>query len=104
RLLAYVYVEDEHGEWVMDGSVGVTGRAPTAAFRARQVNLLIIEAGLASTLTVPPNTAYAQTYLRAEDRARRDGLGMWGSQTAVGLADARGAPVTIKCALYNPDT
>ena len=104
RLLAYVYVEDELGEWLIKGSLAATADAPSADVRVRQVNLLIVDAGLATVLTVPPNTAYEGLYLRAEDRARRAGLGVWGSRVAVGLADTRSVPVTISCTLYNPDT
>ena len=92
RLLAYLYVEDEHGEWV------VAGR------RMRQVNLALAEAGLASVMTVPPNSAYEHLYEDAVDRARRDGVGMWGAQAEPRSLTAAPIPITIHCALYNPDT
>ena len=92
RLLAYLYVEDEHGEWVV------------AERRMRQVNLALATAGLASVMTVPPNTAYEHLYQDAVNRARRDGVGMWGSQAEPRSLIAAPIPVTILCALYNPDT
>lgn len=92
RLLAYLYVEDEHGEWVV------------AERRMRQVNLALAEAGLASVMTVPPNTAYEHLYVGAVDRARRDGVGMWGAPAGQRPITTTSVPVTIHCALYNPDT
>src|SRR5690606_33312320 len=97
RLLAYVYVEEPMGAW----SIG--------ELRVRQANLAIVEAGLATPLTVPPNMAYERRYQQAAERARREALGIWSRQSergpteVVGLAAAR-LPLRIGCALYNPDT
>ncbi|HET8986250.1 MAG TPA: thermonuclease family protein [Trueperaceae bacterium] len=99
RLLAYVYVGAESGEWVI-GDV-----------RVRQVNLALAEAGLASVLTVPPNDAYEDLYRVAVEQARAEGRGMWGGAPVAGVAGTAGVatdsgpvPVAISCALYNPDT
>jgi endonuclease YncB( thermonuclease family) len=104
RLLAYVYVSDEVGPW----SIGDV--------RVRQVNLALAEAGLATVLTVPPNSAYEHMYQLAVEQARAAGRGMWGQAPAVDATasgDApsgatslagRVVPVAISCALYNPDT
>ena len=97
RLLAYVYVEDPVGEWL----IGDT--------RVAQANLAIVEAGLAAPLSVPPNFAYEHLYQQAAERARREAVGMWSGAPqprrpeAVGLA-ATSLPLSISCALYNPDT
>lgn len=65
RLLAYLYVEDRHGDW------DVYGR------RAVQVNLALVEQGWADTLTIPPNTAYAELYAAAKAEAQARGVGLW---------------------------
>ena len=53
RLLAYVFVGD------------------------RMVNAELVEAGLAETLTIPPNDRFADRFARLEERARAAGLGIW---------------------------
>lgn len=92
RLLAYVYVKSTWGEWLVDD------------VRVHQVNLLIAEAGLASVMTIAPNFTYAELYRAAVSDARRNGLGMWADpESHVDLA-APSVPVSLHCALYNPDT
>jgi endonuclease YncB( thermonuclease family) len=66
RLLAYVYVEDPSGAWVADDGK-----------RFVQVNQALAAAGLADIMTVPPNVAYAETYLDATGEARDAGRGFW---------------------------
>jgi len=92
RLLAYVYVEDELGEWLVDG------------LRMREVNLAIAEAGLATVMTVPPNSRYEHLYRDAVNRARHEGIGMWTTQAEADAAMDALIAVRIHCALYNPDT
>lgn len=98
RLLAYVYVADPDGDWLL-------GEVP-----ARQLNLALAEAGWAWVMTVPPNARYQDLYQQAVDRAEAEGLGMW-SAAGAGAAAAEGpdaglpdGPIVIWCALYNPDT
>jgi micrococcal nuclease len=54
RLLAYVYLED-----------------------GRQLNLLVVQEGLATTLTIPPNVRDADLYRAAVAGARSVHKGMW---------------------------
>lgn len=42
------------------------------------VNLALVESGHARTLTVPPNTRYADLLRAAERQAKVDGRGQWG--------------------------
>ena len=53
RLLAYVFVTDEH------------------------FNLTLVRHGYAIALEVSPNLRYASAFQRAEERAREEGLGLW---------------------------
>jgi micrococcal nuclease len=55
RMLAYVYRRD-------DGLF---------------VNLDLVRRGFATILTIPPNVAHAQDFVRAERAARREGAGLW---------------------------
>lgn len=55
RLLAYVYRQD-------DGLF---------------VNLELVRRGFATILTIPPNVAHAEEFLRAERAARREDAGLW---------------------------
>src|SRR5690606_2397706 len=66
RLLAYVYVEDPAGRWLVAG------------FRATQLNLAMVEAGWADTLTIPPNDDYAAMYAAAKALAASRTFGLWG--------------------------
>jgi len=66
RLLAYVYVEDRGGAWVTE-----RGR------RFTQANHALATAGLATTMTIPPNVAYAEVFLEATRAAREARLGLW---------------------------
>ena len=54
RVLAYVFVGDT------------------------MVNAELVEAGLAETLTIPPNDRFAGRFARLEDRAKAARLGIWG--------------------------
>jgi endonuclease YncB( thermonuclease family) len=58
RTLAYVYVRAEGGRTII-------------------VNEELVRAGWATTLEIPPNTAFALLLRRAEEDARRRGRGMW---------------------------
>lgn len=42
------------------------------------LQLALITRGLASVVAIPPNTAHAEVYLRAEQAARAARVGMWG--------------------------
>lgn len=92
RLLAYLYVESAWGEWFVGGT------------RAHQVNLLMAEAGLATVMSIPPNTAYADLYEAAVTSARRAGLGMWARTPPHRAVPGTPAPLALHCALYNPAT
>lgn len=92
RLLAYLYVEDQAGRWLVSGR------------RLTQVNLALVEAGWAETLTIPPNDDYSYLYAAAFASATTDGRGLWGyAQEPVGLAQEPGS-VRLHCALVNPST
>lgn len=65
RLLAYVYFQDSHGDWIFAGK----------AFK--QLNVELLRAGWADALTIPPNVKYADSYLQAVREARAKKLGMW---------------------------
>jgi endonuclease YncB( thermonuclease family) len=54
RTLAHVYLED-----------------------GRSLNTLLLQAGLATTLVVPPNTWNHDCYAAVEQRAREQGVGLW---------------------------
>ncbi len=106
RLLAYLYVSDPDGRWLI------------GAERATQVNLAMVEAGWADTMTVAPNTRYAALYSVARSEARAAGRGRWGEVTsdpaaaqhaspgtAVRFAEeATEHPLRLHCALPNPST
>ena len=55
RALAYV--------WLRDG---------------RLLNRLLVARGYAQPLTIPPNVEYEDVFVRAADRAREAGRGLWG--------------------------
>ncbi len=55
RALAYV--------WLRDG---------------RLLNRLLVARGYAQPLTIPPNVEYEDLFVRAADRAREAGRGLWG--------------------------
>ena len=57
RLLAYVYL-------AADG---------------RMVNELIVAAGFAQPLTIPPNSTFAARFVAAARDAEAAGLGLWGA-------------------------
>lgn len=117
RLLAYVYVPDANGAW------------EHAGMRVSQVNLAMIEAGWARTLTIAPNVTYADLYRAAARQAEAAERGIWapdfgsaagaeqdtaGAQsgsaaaendavTADGSADDE-PPIRLHCGLLNPTT
>lgn len=70
RLLAYLYLPD-----------------------GRMLNALLLEAGLAQLLTVPPNVRYADVFVRLQREAREAGRGMWSEQP---VAQVGGAGVRIE--------
>jgi micrococcal nuclease len=46
----------------------------------REINLLLVERGLACVLHIPPNGSdRVEAFAAAEARARRDGVGLWGA-------------------------
>ncbi len=95
RLLAYLYVEDPAGTWLVEGR------------RAAQVNLAIAEAGFATVMTIEPNSTYADLYEDAVAEARARASGMWApgdTATVDGAAALPDGPIVIRCALYNPTT
>jgi len=56
------------------------GRTLAYLYRSgRMHNLALVQRGFAETLTIPPNDRFAKRFARAERRARRTGLGRWGS-------------------------
>lgn len=62
RLLAYVYLPD-----------------------GRMLNALLLEAGLAQLLTVPPNVRHVDLFVRLQREAREAGRGMWSEQPLAGV-------------------
>lgn len=93
RLLAYLYVADPDGEWVI------------AEHRVTQVNLAMARAGWAKALEIEPNSTYSDLYRAAQDGAEAAQLGMWGEEVPARNEDALpDGPIVIHCALYNPDT
>ena len=61
RLLAYVWLPDD-----------------------RMVNRVIVKAGYAQPLTIPPNVEFAEAFRRAARAARAAGLGLWRACAAAG--------------------
>lgn len=57
RLLAYLYVADAEGDWLI------------ADHRATQVNLALAGDGWARSLKIEPNSTYADLYLAAQEEA-----------------------------------
>ena len=56
------------------------GRTLAYLYRSgRMHNLALVQRGFAETLPIPPNDRFAKRFARAERRARRTGLGRWGS-------------------------
>jgi micrococcal nuclease len=117
RLLAYVYVPDANGAW------------EHAGMRVSQVNLAMIEAGWARTLTIAPNVTYADLYRAAARQAEAAERGIWATDfgsTAGAEQDTAGAqpgsagaendavtadgsaddepPIRLHCGLLNPTT
>lgn len=93
RLLAYLYVVDPEGDWVI------------ADHRVTQVNLALARAGWARALVIAPNSTYADLYQDAQDEAEAAQLGMWGGMVPARNRDVLpDGPIVIHCALYNPDT
>ncbi len=60
RLLGYAYVTDESGNEIF-------------------VNAALLRAGLARTLTIPPNTLHAAEFARIEKIAKKNHRGIWGN-------------------------
>lgn len=99
RLLAYVYVADPQGSFL------VAGRT------ARQVNLAMIHRGWARTMRIAPNVTYADLFEVAEAGARGEEAGLWQDTVPPGGAPLAGDAVpldegviALHCALVNPDT
>ena len=64
RLLAYVYVD------------------------GRMANLELVRQGYATVYTFPPNTKYLKELLEAQEEARRDKRGLWGSMKEISPGEA----------------
>ena len=91
RLLAYLYVADPAGDWLV------------ADATATQVNLAVVEAGWATPLTIAPNETYADLYERAAAASEAGRRGLWAGSPYV-TADWPTGPILIWCALVNPST
>lgn len=65
RILGYVYLEKADGDWESDGRHFI------------QVNLELARAGLAKSLSIPPNIRYKQLYTDAESTAKAKKLQIW---------------------------
>lgn len=65
RILGYVYLVDPNGTWTWEG------------LRLTQVNLAMLEAGLADLLTIAPNVRYVELYTETLRAVRAEGMGMW---------------------------
>jgi micrococcal nuclease len=50
----------------------------------RFFNRLLVARGYAQPLTIPPNVAYAELFVRAARRARRAGRGLWDREGCAG--------------------
>ena len=96
RLLAYVYIADPEGEWRL-GDV-----------RATQLNLAMVQAGMAAVLTIQPNSRYSRLYLDAQIEAMDESVGLWTEEppeeSRLDLSPLPDGPIVIECALYNPAT
>ncbi|MGB9738004.1 thermonuclease family protein [Chloroflexus sp.] len=57
------------------------------------VNLVLVEQGFAQVATFPPDVRCAETYLAAQQRARAEGVGLWGT-TAAPASRPTAAPAT----------
>lgn len=91
RLLGYVYVVHEDGDWQI------------GAERVMQVNLVMARDGWAGTLAIAPNLTYSDLYAEAVATATAGGTGMW-SQETVAAPPIPTGPITIACILFNPST
>lgn len=65
RLLGYLYVPSESGEWHYEGETYA------------QLNQEIVRAGFANTLSITPNVRYKDVYQQAVFRAAQNRRGMW---------------------------
>lgn len=81
RLLAYVYLPKEDGNWSYEQNNYI------------QANLEILRSGWAENLTIPPNVAYNNLFLEAVAEARKNQVGMWAKLEQT---------VIIECIVYNP--
>ena len=70
RLLAYAYL-------LPAGRLSDNPKRP--AQRERFLNAELVRRGLARTLTIPPNTRFAERFARLQRDAARAGLGLWGA-------------------------
>ncbi len=71
RLLAYVYVSESAHKILKDGSD--VALAPIELF----LNEMIIKAGYASPMTIPPNVKYADLFKALYKEARENKRGLW---------------------------
>lgn len=65
RMLAYVYLESDEGDWTSEGRHFI------------QANLEIIKSGLAKCLPIAPNIRYKDLYEEAEHDAQEKKLNLW---------------------------
>ena len=61
RLLAYVFVPDEHGDIFVDA--------------------WLVQNGFAQVSTHPPNVKYVEVFQYLQEEARRNNIGLWNEQT-----------------------
>lgn len=105
RLLAYVYLEDDDGDWSIGDS------------RAIMVNLAIADAGFADVMTIEPNSLYADLFQEAVASAQAHQRGLWvadatdsdgvraRSNTAQDTGDELPpGKIVIACTLFDPAT
>jgi len=78
RLLAYVYFPNVVCPSIMEGGT-------TCGF----LNAMIVEAGYAMPMTVPPNIKYANTFERLYQEARAERRGLWTSENIVEPVDIK---------------
>ncbi len=92
RTLAWVYLPYIEGTtaWEYQGQ------------RYTSLNYELVRQGWAEVFVVGSrNARYLATYREAQERAKRLSLGVWAVYQQVEAA-ARGLPIRIKCAVYNP--
>lgn len=100
RLLAYLYIHNEQGDWLVEGTP------------ASMVNLVISRAGFAQPLIIEPNSMYADLFENAVANARAAKRGIWQTMAEADSPNCEsqdaatgpvgGAPIAIACTLCKP--